>query len=216
MTSPEHRLRRRSGGRPTLTAAEVLSDTIVEKAWVLFQEHGYRRTSVEAIARSAKVSKRTIYDRFNSKEALLEAVLSSAIRKWREQAWPIYERASSKEWLEDLIDHLLNVFSSKEAVALSSLMITEGYAYPGAVRVANEERFLALQDCAARLRLRVEGFPDGADGEALAFTFLALIQGYASMSRDAGGQPAITTEARRRIWSEARWIFQGYGCRAPS
>jgi len=49
-------------------------DRIVEKAYELFGERGYDRTSLNSILRRAGLSKGTFYYHFNSKEEVLDAV----------------------------------------------------------------------------------------------------------------------------------------------
>jgi AcrR family transcriptional regulator len=46
----------------------------------LFEEHGYGRTTIADIARSASVSPETIFKAFGSKSALLGAVVTAAVR----------------------------------------------------------------------------------------------------------------------------------------
>jgi AcrR family transcriptional regulator len=66
----EKRWRRRSDARPSeLTAA----------AFALFAEQGFAATRLEDVATRAGVSKATIYRYFDSKDALFEAVVKSAI-----------------------------------------------------------------------------------------------------------------------------------------
>ncbi|WP_062135209.1 TetR/AcrR family transcriptional regulator [Demequina aestuarii] len=50
-------------------------EAILEAATSLFLSDGYDRTSVDAIAARAAVSKRTVYDHFGDKASVLEAVL---------------------------------------------------------------------------------------------------------------------------------------------
>ncbi len=70
MQGQEKRWRRRSDARPAeLTAA----------AFALFAEQGFAATRLEDVATRAGVSKATIYRYFDSKEALFEAVVKSAI-----------------------------------------------------------------------------------------------------------------------------------------
>ena len=45
--------------------------------------HGFRRTSVEDVARSLRISKKTIYEAFSSKEAMLEYALELAALEQR-------------------------------------------------------------------------------------------------------------------------------------
>jgi len=66
-------------GRPNALRASQIRQLIVEVAAEVMLSQGFCGTSLDAIASSAGVTKRTIYDRFGSKEALLrEALLSSA------------------------------------------------------------------------------------------------------------------------------------------
>ncbi|MAB13589.1 MAG: hypothetical protein CMI59_06775 [Parvibaculum sp.] len=49
-------------------------ETIIDAAFDLFRHYGYRRTSMEDIARAAGVAKGTLYLYFASKEELFEAI----------------------------------------------------------------------------------------------------------------------------------------------
>lgn len=55
------------------------SDTIIEAADRLFTRFGYRRTSMDDIAREAGVAKGTLYLYFTSKEALFRALLAGNV-----------------------------------------------------------------------------------------------------------------------------------------
>lgn len=52
-------------------------ETIIDAAFDLFRHYGYRRTSMEDIARAAGVAKGTLYLYFTSKEELFEAIARS-------------------------------------------------------------------------------------------------------------------------------------------
>lgn len=68
---------RRKLGRPTLSDEELL-----DVALDLFLENGFEGTTLEAIAGAASMAKRTIYARYDDKEALFRAALSRAIDAW--------------------------------------------------------------------------------------------------------------------------------------
>lgn len=51
--------------------------SIMDAAYAQFRRRGYYRVSVDEIAAAAKVTKRTLYYHFKSKDELLEAVLTS-------------------------------------------------------------------------------------------------------------------------------------------
>jgi AcrR family transcriptional regulator len=50
---------------------------ILDAAYVLFRRKGFTRANVDEIAAAAKITKRTLYSHFRSKDALLAAVLES-------------------------------------------------------------------------------------------------------------------------------------------
>lgn len=54
---------------------------ILEAATELFLAHGFRGTSMDRIAETAKVSKRTVYDHFPSKEDLFEAICQDILQQ---------------------------------------------------------------------------------------------------------------------------------------
>jgi AcrR family transcriptional regulator len=56
----------------TLTASET---GILEAARQVFEQYGARRANVDDVARAARVSRSTLYRRYPTKDALLEAVL---------------------------------------------------------------------------------------------------------------------------------------------
>jgi AcrR family transcriptional regulator len=57
---------------------------ILDVASDLFYQHGIRAVGVDLIAKEAGVTKKTIYDRFGSKDALVDAYLEGRDRAWRE------------------------------------------------------------------------------------------------------------------------------------
>lgn len=65
---------------------------ILESGYALFYRHGFNRVGVDEIARAARVTKRTLYYHFRSKDELLAAVLErqhefalAQVRNWAER-----------------------------------------------------------------------------------------------------------------------------------
>ncbi|KQY57297.1 MULTISPECIES: TetR/AcrR family transcriptional regulator [unclassified Nocardioides] len=56
---------------------------ILDTASTLFYEQGIHAVGVDTIAAESGVTKRTLYDRFGSKDALVAAYLQSRDRRWR-------------------------------------------------------------------------------------------------------------------------------------
>lgn len=60
--------------------ADKIKESIKRAAQDLFRKFGYHKTSVNEIAKKAKIAKATIYKYFESKEAILHALLMDYIR----------------------------------------------------------------------------------------------------------------------------------------
>ncbi|WP_272695228.1 TetR/AcrR family transcriptional regulator [Sphingomonas molluscorum] len=82
-SEPRRRLQPRSpkGGRPTQQVAAQLHEHILDAALEEFTRSGVERFSMERVAASAKISKRTLYERFKSKNNLAVATANYGIEK---------------------------------------------------------------------------------------------------------------------------------------
>ena len=60
--------------------ADKIKESIKRAAQELFRKFGYHKTSVNEIAKRAKIAKATIYKYFDSKEDVLHALLMDYIR----------------------------------------------------------------------------------------------------------------------------------------
>lgn len=74
-------------------SGQKTNDTILTKAYVLFYREGFARVSMDAIAEAAGTTKRTLYYHFESKDALVAAVLDhqhihafARFKSWSNQA----------------------------------------------------------------------------------------------------------------------------------
>ena len=79
------------------TALTPAGRRVLDAAAELFYEQGIHAVGVEAIATAAGVTKKTLYDRFGSKDALIAAYLAERHARW--QAWvaDALERARPEE-----------------------------------------------------------------------------------------------------------------------
>ncbi|WP_188110432.1 TetR/AcrR family transcriptional regulator [Aeromicrobium ginsengisoli] len=69
--------------QPTMTPT---AHRILDTAAGLFYEHGLRAVGVERIAEEAETTKKTIYDRFGSKDGLITAYLRQRCDRWHDYA----------------------------------------------------------------------------------------------------------------------------------
>lgn len=83
---------------------------LTEAALECFAQHGYSHTSVKMIAEKADVSKGLLYNYFDSKKALLHAVLQDAIDSGKEVMKVLEdERKSAGEILIKIVDSLFDL-----------------------------------------------------------------------------------------------------------
>ena len=91
----------------------------------MFMSHGYGATSIEAVARRARVSKRTFYHRFDDKPALFVAVVHRIIDGLRPPAdLPLLE-GDLEEILQRLASLILRAALSPQAIALNRMVVAE-------------------------------------------------------------------------------------------
>lgn len=69
-------------GRPTTARVESIDRAILVEAQKLFWALGYPDTQMEAVAAKVGISKRTLYDRYPNKVALLTGVLATRAAAW--------------------------------------------------------------------------------------------------------------------------------------
>lgn len=150
----------RRGGRPSTADAARLRERILDVATKLFFAEGYGATSIEAVARRARISKRTFYHRFPDKAALFGAVIHRIIDRLRPPSdVPLYEGGSLDEILRRLAGLILRAALTPTALSLSRLVIAEAHRFPELARAAACEgsrdeavkRIAALLDREARV-----------------------------------------------------------------
>ncbi|MFV0496414.1 TetR/AcrR family transcriptional regulator [Mycobacterium sp.] len=78
-------------------SADDLSDQILHAALTCFQEVGVRRTSMDDIARAARVGRMTVFRRFESKERLAQLVLLQILAQTAESIQCTFIRAGDLE-----------------------------------------------------------------------------------------------------------------------
>ena len=135
---PRSRRQHRLGGRPSREQSEKLGERILDVATTLFLEGGYGATSIEEVARRARISKRTFYSRFEDKPALFGAVLHRVVESLRPPAGiPLIEGADLQAILQKLAELILRAALSPDALALQRLIVAESARFPKLAAAVN-------------------------------------------------------------------------------
>ena len=108
-----------------------MGERILDVATHEFLSHGYGATSIESVARRARVSKRTFYHRFENKPALFGAVVHRIIERLRPPAnTPLLDGADLRQILQGLARIILRAALSPDAIALHRLIVAESARFP--------------------------------------------------------------------------------------
>ncbi|MEM7416666.1 MAG: TetR/AcrR family transcriptional regulator [Gemmatimonadota bacterium] len=137
---------------------------ILDAAVQAFREHGFDNTSMDRIAEVAGASKRTVYNHFESKEVLFEAVMEDFHRKARElKEIPYDPDAELAPQLGAFVDVKLKMLADPEwgglvRVGLGVLIREPAFAQRAMERAEADHNTLVewLRGADADGRLRVE------------------------------------------------------------
>lgn len=107
-------------------------EQILAGARTLFREQGFERTSVDAIAARAQVSKATIYNHFRSKEALFLATFGTETAQVREKFLSLLETPSGdiRADLHRIGEQLLRLVTSSSNVCRYRVVTAESARFP--------------------------------------------------------------------------------------
>lgn len=107
---------------------------LVAAAGNLFREHGYSGTSIDMIARAAKVSPKTIYARYGGKQGLFEAVIEALVRAPLDIWDALDGEGDLAATLAATADRFLAIVLSPETLAIERALIAEAPRLPALAR----------------------------------------------------------------------------------
>jgi AcrR family transcriptional regulator len=113
-------------GRPRAEDLEARHDAILDVAGRIFEDRGYRGTSLDMIAREARVAVRTIYVKFGGKAGLFTAVLQQ-----RRLSYGIVDIGAAdpgravRDVLQEFGEHLLELLATPQIVRMHRMVIAE-------------------------------------------------------------------------------------------
>lgn len=204
----------RRGGRPSREQAARLQERILAVATDLFLSEGYGATTIEAVARRARISKRTLYHRFKDKAELFEAAMRHLIGRWLPPFEArLVEAGTTEELLRQVAAEVLAVALTPPALALYRLLLAEAQRFPVLMRAMNEAGARAgVERIAALLERGIRAGEFAAiDSRFAAEQFLILVIS-APRSRALGlGEPMNPQELER--WTRATVDLFLRGCR---
>ncbi|TMH02248.1 MAG: TetR/AcrR family transcriptional regulator [Betaproteobacteria bacterium] len=203
-----------------MTPAQRLTDrkreAIVQAAVAEFRSHGFEATSMDKVAATAEVSKRTLYNHFASKEDLFAEILMQLWHRSASQVELAYRAEQPlREQLLALMLQKLAMLSHDDFIDLARVAI--------AATIHSPER---AQDMLARLGEKESGVlawikaaqKDGrikAGDAALAAQQLeSLVKGAAFWPQVTMGQPKLAPKAQKQLAAAAVDLFLSHYAKA--
>jgi len=197
--------------------AEQLREQILEVATPLFLTEGYGATSIEAVAKQARMSKRTLYSRFRDKAELFGAVVHRLVERMRPPNVPAeryFEGGSLEVILRRLAQLVLRAALSPPALALHRVIVAESTRFPELATAVNQEgtRREAIRRIAALLEGEAQaGRLSLTNAEFAAEQFLHML--VAGPQRRALGLGTPMTTAELDGWARDAVDLFLNGCR---
>lgn len=119
-------------GRPTREQAEARNAELLDSALDHFLDKGFELATVEAIANSVNMTKRTVYARYADKESLFRAAVRRAIERLACQSESI--RAARGDTVEQTLTNIawlrVRQVMTPDGMKLQRIINTESYRFP--------------------------------------------------------------------------------------
>ncbi len=113
-------------GRPTKAQMQQITNSVLDTARDFFSTRGFSGASMDEIAVHAGITKRTIYRRYPSKHALLEAVVEREIRRFHEWLAGADTGGTSIEKLKNTAFRLFEYGMNEENTKFANFLAAEG------------------------------------------------------------------------------------------
>jgi TetR/AcrR family transcriptional regulator, mexJK operon transcriptional repressor len=191
-------------------------DAIAAAALVLFARDGYERTSVDAIAAEAGVSKRTVYSHYGDKENLFLLVLRDTYDRMRDRVRDIMDRnlrdvQDVRPALTACIREIVRTITrSPERATLVRLLISEAPHFPVLLDLWHNRGIVPLI-AEPLAKLAAAGLLDTEDPAQAAEHLSALTFGQVNNKSMMGTIQLTDSEVDRIITSGITVFMRAYG-----
>lgn len=133
-------LPRARAGRPTREQAKARQNELLDTALDHFLDKGFEMATIEAIAQSVGMTKRTVYARYPDKSALFLAAVNLAIERYSisHDRVESTDRGDLEQTLRDIARLRINHVMSANGLKLQRIIATESYRFPDIFNKAYE------------------------------------------------------------------------------
>jgi TetR/AcrR family transcriptional repressor of mexJK operon len=208
--------------RPPVSSWQRKNDVIAAAALMLFARDGYERTSVDAIAAEAGVSKRTVYSHYGDKENLFISVLRDTYAALRDRVRDIVDRnlgdvddaADVAPALTACVNEIVQTITrASERSSLVRLMMSEAPHFPALLDMWHNRGIVPII-AEPLAKLAASGKLDTDDPALAAEHLSALTFGQVNNKSMMGTVKLTDAEADRIITSGIEVFLRAYAPRA--
>ncbi len=201
---------------PSAAAPAKLTDrkraAILEAAVAEFRQAGYEATSMDRIAATAGVSKRTVYNHFPSKEELFAQILHQLWERSMASVDLSYRKDRPlREQLHELVQQKLALLHDEAFIDLARVAIAAAIPSPERAqemfaRMGDKEEGLTVWMRAAAKDGRLKA----KDPLYASMLLQGMIKGFAFWPQITLGQPVLTPAQRKQVADTATDMFLAY------
>ena len=180
---------------------EIKREDIIEAAVTEFKNNGFNATSMDRIAATAKVSKRTVYNHFESKEILFQSITQEACdRITQVSEHPYSSDIPVDEQLRNIAGQEIALLISAEFLDTVRMITSESLVTPALTRSTFENfqdnsigivKWIKLADEDGKLKVK--------DHVRAGKQFLALIENFALWPQLYGVKPVPDKKEQKVI-----------------
>jgi TetR/AcrR family transcriptional repressor of mexJK operon len=197
-----------------MTVSERKRKAIARAALTLFASDGYERTSVDAIAAEAGVSKRTVYSHYGDKENLFLSVVRETYDGMLARIAEIVDRTAwdgelSAALTSCVTDITRSIVRAPERSTLVRLLITEAPHFPALIDLLHTREIPPLI-APTLIRLAAAGRLAVADSAQAAEHLSALTFGQVSNRSLLGTVPLSEDETARLLTGGVQAFLRAY------
>ncbi|MBW3694574.1 TetR/AcrR family transcriptional regulator [Vibrio sp. T187] len=191
------------------TLSQKKREAIIEAAIAEFKDNGFQATSMDKISTRASVSKRTVYNHFESKDALFNSILTELWKKGLAATeYAFNAELPLEEQLTEIAFQELKLLSSEGFLSLSRVLLAEYFNNEQLAQQAMEKFAQAESGLNRWIKAAIEAnklkqvCPDFT-----AMQFISLIKAFAFWPQVMGHAPFPNKEEQNKIVESAVEMF---------
>ncbi len=191
---------------------EIKRADIIQAAKDEFRDSGFAATSMDRIAEVAGVSKRTVYNHFDSKEALFKAVAQDMCNIFQRVSEYPYETGTPlRKQLETIATRQMELFCSERFLRLFKMLTAEALAAPELTRPILENLEKESIGLVGWISAAAEdGKLEVANPVWAGRHFMALLEAFTSWPYLYGLEHVQEETQRKQVIESALDMFLGY------